>query len=45
MASPISDKKLYALEIPYVLDSGNNCTAYFNSEDAFHWQARAKLTI
>jgi hypothetical protein len=44
-ASPRSEKNLYTLEITYILESGNNCTAYFNSEDAFHWQARAKLTM
>jgi hypothetical protein len=31
---------LYTLEITYTLDNGNNCTARFRSEDAFHWQAR-----
>ena len=30
---------LYTLEITYTLDNGNSCTARFNSEDAFHWQA------
>ncbi len=41
-ASPKSKRNLYTLEITYVLEGGNSCTAYFNSEDAFHWQARAE---
>jgi hypothetical protein len=39
-AAPKSNKNLFTLEITYHLDNGNNCTACFNSEDAFHWQAR-----
>ncbi len=41
-ASPKSEKNFYTLEITYVLESGNSCTAYFNSEDAFHWQDQAE---
>jgi hypothetical protein len=44
-ASPKSEGKPYTLEITYALDSGNNCTARFYSEDAFHWQARPRLTM
>jgi hypothetical protein len=44
-ASPRSEENLYTLEITYMLDSGNSCTARFRSEDAFHWQARPKLTM
>lgn len=44
-ASPRSEGNLYALEITYALDSGDSCTARFYSEDAFHWQARPKLTM
>jgi hypothetical protein len=41
-ASPKSGSNFYSLEITYALDNSNNCTARFSSEDAFHWQARAK---
>lgn len=44
-ASPRSEKNIYTLEITYELKSGNSCTARFASEDAFHWQARPKLTM
>ena len=43
-ASPKSEKNLYALEITYVLESGDSCTARFGSEDAFHWETRPKST-
>jgi hypothetical protein len=39
-AAPKSSKNLFTLQITYQLDNGNTCTACFNSEDAFHWQAR-----
>jgi hypothetical protein len=41
-ASPKSGLSFYSLEITYTLDNSNSCTARFSSEDAFHWQARAK---
>ena len=41
-ASPKSGRSFYSLEITYTLDNSNSCTARFSSEDAFHWQARAK---
>lgn len=41
-ASPETSSDFYNLEITYTLDSDNNCTARFSSEDAFHWQARSK---
>ena len=41
-ASPKSGLSFYSLEITYTLDNSNSCTASFSSEDAFHWQARAK---
>jgi hypothetical protein len=44
-ASPRSEGNLYTLEISYALDSGDSCTARFFSEDAFHWQARPRLTM
>jgi hypothetical protein len=44
-ASPKSEGNLYTLEITYVLEGGNSCTARFSSEDAFHWQARQELTM
>lgn len=44
-ASPKSEGNLYTLEITYALDIGDSCTARFRSEDAFHWQARPKLTM
>lgn len=39
-ATTTADTNLYTLEITYVLNNGNSCTARFCSEDAFHWQAR-----
>jgi hypothetical protein len=44
-ASPKSEGNIYTLEITYALDGGNSCTARFGSEDAFHWQARQKMTM
>ncbi|HET6807990.1 MAG TPA: hypothetical protein VFH28_02930 [Nitrososphaera sp.] len=41
-ASPKSGNNFYSLEITYTLDNSNSCTARFSSEDAFHWQTRAK---
>ncbi|MGH9989503.1 MAG: hypothetical protein ACREAS_03615, partial [Nitrososphaera sp.] len=41
-ASPKSGSNFNSLEITYTLDNSNSCTARFSSEDAFHWQARAK---
>ncbi len=41
-ASHKSGLSFYSLEITYTLDNSNSCTARFSSEDAFHWQARAK---
>jgi hypothetical protein len=41
-ASPKNGTNFYSLEIIYTLGNGNNCTARFSSEDAFHWQARSK---
>ena len=43
-ASPKSERNLYTLEITYVLESCNSCTACFGSEDAFHWEGRPKST-
>jgi hypothetical protein len=36
---PKSKGNLFALEITYTLDDGSNCTAHFDSEDAYHWAA------
>ena len=44
-APPKSSKNLFTLEITYHLLNGNICTARFNSEDAFHWQARPEAKI
>lgn len=44
-ASPKSEKNLYTLEITYTLESGNNCTARFFSEDVFHWQPQQRPSM
>ncbi|AIF82215.1 hypothetical protein NTE_00133 [Candidatus Nitrososphaera evergladensis SR1] len=36
---PKSKGNLFAMEITYTLDNGSNCTAHFDSEDAYHWTA------
>ncbi len=39
---PKSKEGLFNLEITYKVHGGSNCTARFNSEDAFHWTSAYK---
>src|ERR671919_679893 len=38
----VNKAKSENLDITYILDNSNSCTARFSSEDAFHWQATSK---
>lgn len=39
---PKSKGSLFNLDITYKVHGGSNCTARFNSEDAFHWASRSR---
>jgi hypothetical protein len=45
MWRPNSKRALFTLDITYRANVGNNCTARFTSEDAFHWVSDKKQAI
>jgi len=44
-APPKSNKNLFILEITYLLENTNICTARFGSEDVFHWRPRSDVML